>query len=216
MVRMRNLIAMGLTDAEVRDKITLEAGGKLTDKQWHHLRAALLEEAKGEGNLQFWSRFRERHAMRYRECVRLLAYAHGIDNPHRKTDRDGRFVDPGDQFIAPPNVAACVQVLRLMKDLDECKLEVGLRLSVFNREPQRLLVGRAPEELDDKELATLLEETIRRAAASLGCSEGEVLRLVEGEGRGRGAASAASQPPIDVEVVEVDGVGSTSNGGDEP
>jgi len=195
---MRNLIAMGLTDAEVRDKITVEAGGKLSNGQWHHLRAALLEEAKGEGNLQFWSRFRERHAMRYRECVRLLAYAHGIDNPHRKTDREGRFIDPSDQFLVPPDVGKCVQVLRLMKDLDECKLEVGLRLSVFNREPQRLLVGRSPDELDDAELATLLDETVRRAAAVLGCSEGQVLQLVEGEGR-----REVPGPPIDVEAQEV-------------
>ncbi len=177
--RMRNMIAMGLSDHEIREKLTAEAGGKFSEKQWHHLRQAFLQDAKGESNLTFWSRFRERHEMRYRECVRLLSYAHGVDNPRRKVDAQGRFVDPADQFLVPPDVSACVQVLRLMKDLDECKLEIGLRLSVFNREPTRLLVGRMPEELDDNELATLLDETVRRAAAALGCPESQVLQLVE-------------------------------------
>lgn len=226
--RMRNLLAMGLSDTEVRERMAEEVKGRdgcrpMTDKQWHHLRAALLQEARGESNLVFWSRFRERHDMRYRECVRLLSYAHGIDNPSRKRDANGRFLDPTDQFLVPPNVSACVQLIRLMKDLDECKLEVGLRLAVFSRESARLLVGCVPEELDDQELASVLDETVRRAAAALGCSEGEVMALVEKAGQGETVDIEATEvqrvlpPASDVEVLEVGGeeVGSEDVSGGE-
>lgn len=176
LARMRSLVAMGLSDTEIRERIE---EGTLTDKQWYTLRSTLLQESKGESNLSFWVRFKERHDLRYREAIRLLGFAHGIDNPHRKVDAQGRFLDPTDAFLVKPNVQQSVQVLRLMKDLEESKVEIGLRLNVFQREPTRVMVGRLPEEMTDAELQLAFEEAVRDAAKSLHCSEGEMLALIQ-------------------------------------
>lgn len=191
MTQYRQLVALGLSDEEIKARIE---EGNLTAKQWFRLKQNILADSRGESNLTFWARFLERHDLRYREAMRLLGFVHGVDNPQRRLDGKGRPIDPTDAFIVKPNVDQTVKVLRLLKELDEGKLEVGLRLNVFQREATKVLVGRLPAELDDQELGLALEEAVREAAVALALPEHEVRALLE---RGAGAV-------VEAEVVEVE------------
>jgi hypothetical protein len=203
LAKMRQLIAMGLSDFEIKERL------ELTGDQFSHLREVHLQESKGDSNLSFWIRYKDKQALRYREAMRALGYFHGVDNPHRKVDAQGRFTDPTDAFLVPPMVQT-LQAIRLMADLDNQELEVGLRLNVFQREPERVDVTvRNVEDMTDEELQASLRVTARRAAEALGRSEGEVMAfLTAGRRRGADGADGADGAGrvIDVDASAVGGV----------
>lgn len=150
--KLRQLVAVGLSDSDIRDRMAL------SEKQWYRLLGHHYAESQAPTNGEFFARFEDRQRLRYQKAVELLSAASGIRHPlagQRTPDGD---VYPA--FEVKPNPAIAIQALRLLLELDQATLAVGQKLGVIREPPKRLIVQDADaidlEGMSDEQVTALL------------------------------------------------------------